>query len=197
MQPLVVEGISHEMITTSEFRNGLAILVDHELCAIVEHQHVKPGKGGAFMRTKLRRLKDGSVMERTFRVGEKFEEAFIEERKLQFLYRSGTSFHFMNMGSFEDVALEESAIDKAAGFLKENMEIVGDFHDGRLVGLELPVFIDLRVEHTEPGIRGDTSRAGTKPAQLETGMTIQVPLFVGSGETVRVDTRTGEYVSRA
>ena len=185
------------MITTSEFKSGLTILLDGELCTIVESQHVKPGKGGAFVRTKLRRLKDGSVAERTFRAGEKFQDAFIEARKLQFLYRSGEAFHFMDMTSFEDLQIAEKVIGPGAGFLKENMEAEGDFHDGQLIGLELPIFVILRIEETEPGIRGDTAKAGTKPAKLETGVTIQVPLFVESGETVRIDTRTGTYVSRA
>lgn len=185
------------MVSTSEFKSGLAILVDGELCTITEFQHVKPGKGGAFVRTKLRRVKDGSVSERTFRAGEKFQDAFIERRKLQFLYRSDNTFHFMDMGSYEDLALDQAAVGQAAGFLKENMELTGEFFDDQLIGLELPVFIDLRIEHTEPGIRGDTSKAAMKPAQLETGITVHVPLFVDPGEVVRVDTRTGEYVSRA
>ena len=185
------------MISTNEFKNGLAILLDGELCVIAEYQHVKPGKGGAFVRTKLRRLKDNSVMERTFRVGEKFQEAFIEERKLQFLYRSDEVFHFMDLTSYEDLQMPASALGPSAGFLKENMEIVGRFHNGQVLDLELPIFVELRIEQTEPGIRGDTAKAGTKLAQLETGVTIQVPLFVESGEAVRIDTRTGAYVGRA
>jgi len=185
------------MISTNEFKNGMAILVDGELFVIAEYQHVKPGKGGAFVRTKLRRLKTNGVVERTFRVGEKFQEAYIEERKLQYLYRSGTEFHFMDMTTFEDLHFDAQTIGTAAGFLKDNMELVGDFHEGRLIGLELPIFVELKIEESEPGIRGDTSKAGTKPAKLETGITVQVPLFVDAGEVVRVDTRTGTYVSRA
>jgi len=185
------------MISTNEFKNGMAILVEGELYTIAEFQHVKPGKGGAFVRTKLKKLKDGSVLERTFRAGEKFQEAFIEERKLQFLYRSGSVFHFMDMGSFEDLQFEERLVGPAAGFLKESMELTGNFHDGQLIGLQLPIFVELRIERTEPGVRGDTAKAGTKPAVLETGVTIQVPLFVEPNEVIRVDTRTGTYVSRA
>ena len=185
------------MISTNEFKTGLTIMVDGAMYVIDQYQHVKPGKGGAFVRTKLRKVKEGSVIERTFRVGEKFAEAFIEERKLQFLYRTGTEFHFMNLGNYEDVQLSEQAVGSATGFLKENMEIQGRFHDGQLIGLELPIFVDYRIQETEPGIRGDTSKAGTKPAKLETGATIQVPLFIDSGETIRVDTRTGSYISRA
>lgn len=185
------------MITTSEFKTGMTILLDGELVIIAEYQHVKPGKGGAFVRTKLRRLKDGSVIERTFRVGEKFQEAFIEERKLQFQYRSGNAFHFMDLTSFEEVQIPEPVIGLGAGFLKDDMEVEGRFHEGQLIGLDLPIFVELRIEETEPGVRGDTAKAGTKPAKLETGVIIQVPLFVESGETVRIDTRTGSYVSRA
>ncbi len=185
------------VISTSEFRNGLTLLLDGELCAIAEYQHVKPGKGGAFVRTKFKRLKDGSVVERTFRVGEKFEEAYIEDRNLQFLYRSGAEFHFMDLTSYEEMQLPEKAVGPTAGFLKENMEVVAKFHNGKNIGVELPIFVDLQITETEPGMRGDTSKSGNKPAKLETGVTIQVPLFVGSGETVRIDTRTGTYVSRA
>jgi elongation factor P len=163
----------------------------------VEYEHVKPGKGAAFVRTKMRRVKDGNVIERTFRAGEKFQDAYIEDRKLQFLYRAGETFHFMDQTSFEDVQIDEKVIGPPAGFLKENMEIAGNFYEGEMIGLELPIFVELQVTETEPGIRGDTSKAGNKPAKLETGVTIQVPLFVESGSMVRIDTRTGSYVSRA
>ena len=185
------------MITTSEFKNGLAILVDGELCLIEEYQHVKPGKGGAFVRTKLRRAKGGTVLERTFRVGEKFQDAYIEKRKLQFLYRAGSDFQFMDLGTFEQLQLDEKTLGPSAGFLKENMELEGEFYDGGVIHLELPIFVELKIQETEPGIRGDTSKPGMKPAKLETGASIQVPLFVDSGETIRIDTRTGAYVSRA
>ncbi|MBI2885050.1 MAG: elongation factor P [Candidatus Omnitrophica bacterium] len=185
------------MISTNEFKSGAAILVDGALYVIVEFQHVKPGKGGAFVRTKLRRLKSDAVIERTFRAGDKFQDAFIENRKLQFLYRAGDQFHFMDMKSYEEISLTAEAIGKSAGFLKENMEIEGEFYESDLIGLTLPVFVDLRIVETEPGIRGDTSKSGNKPAKLETGMVVQVPLFVGPDETIRVDTRTGTYSSRA
>jgi elongation factor P len=184
------------MISTAEFRNGEAIAMDGQLWVIVEFQHVKPGKGGAFVRTKLRRLKDGSVVERTFRAGEKFQEAYIEKRTLQYLYRSGETLHLMDTQSYEQVQVPESLLGAAAGFLNENMELEGQFHDGQLIGLQPPMFVDLHVASTEPGVRGDTSKAGMKPATLETGATIQVPLFVETGDLLRVDTRTGSYVSR-
>ena len=149
------------------------------------------------MRTKFRKLRDNSVVEHTFRVGEKFEEAYIEEHKLQYQYRADTTYHFMNTGNYEEVGLTEDEIGPSAGFLKENMEISGKFHNGKLIGLELPVFVDLQVTQTEPGIKGDTSKSSGKPATLETGKVITVPLFVGPGEMIRIDTRTGDYVSRA
>ena len=185
------------MISTTEFKNGETIVMDGQLWVIVEFQHVKPGKGGAFVRTKLRRLKGHSVMERTFRVGEKFEEAFIEQRTLQFQYRSGETFHFMDLASYEGVEIPESVLGPSAGFLKENMDIAGSFYAGEIISLELRIFVDLRIDETEPGLRGDTSKSGNKPAKLETGLVIQVPLFMDSGEIIRVDTRTGAYVSRA
>ena len=185
------------MISTNEFKTGKTIVMDGQLWSIAEFQHVKPGKGGAFVRTKLRRMRDGGVVERTFRVGEKFEEAYIEERKLQFQYRAGNVFHFMDLTSYETMELPEETLGQSAGFLKDNMEVTAEFHNGQMLGIALPIFVEYRIESTEPGIRGDTSKSGNKPATLETGVTIQVPLFVDSGETVRVDTRTGAYVSRA
>ena len=185
------------VISTGELKSGVTIQMDNILYVVVESQHVKPGKGGAFVRTKLRKLKEGSVIERTFRVGEKFQDAYIERRKLQFSYRSAKTYHCMDMTSYEEMTFEEEALGPGAGFLKENMEIEAQFHDGKLIGLELPIFVDLVISSTEPGVRGDTAKAGTKPAELETGAKIQVPLFVESGETIRIDTRTGSYISRA
>ena len=170
--------------------------MDGQLWIIVEFQHVKPGKGGAFVRTKLRRMKDGSVIERTFRAGEKFQEAYIEKRSLQHLYRSGDTFHLMDTRTYEEVQVSAEVIGQGAGFLKENMELEGQFHDGQLIEIQPPMFVEVHVESTEPGVRGDTSKAGMKPAKLETGATIQVPLFVETGDLLRVDTRTGSYVSR-
>jgi elongation factor P len=184
------------MISTTDFRGGLTLMVDGQLMAIVEFQHVKPGKGGAFVRTKLRRLRDGSAVERTFRAGEKFQDAYVEKRTLQFLYRSGDAYHLMDTKSYEELTVSPDTLGQAAGFLKENMELEGQFHDGRLLAIQPPMFVEVRIASTEPGVRGDTSKAGMKPAQLETGATIQVPLFVQTGDLVRVDTRTGSYVSR-
>ena len=184
------------MISTTEFGSGRAIVMDGQLWIIVEFQHVKPGKGGAFVRTKLRRMRDNSVIERTFRAGERFQEAHIEKRTLQYLYRTADTFHMMDSKTYEEVQVPAEFIGPSAGFLKENMDLEGQFHDGQMIGLQPPMFVDVRVESTEPGIRGDTSKGGMKPAKLETGATIQVPLFVDTGDLLRVDTRNASYVSR-
>ena len=184
------------MISTTDFRSGEAIVMDGQLWIIVEFQHVKPGKGGAFVRTKLRRMRDNSVIERTFRAGEKFQEAYIEKRALQYLYRTDKTFHLMDNKGYEEVQVPSDTIGTAAGFLKENMELEGQFHDGQLIGIQPPMFVDVHIASTEPGVRGDTSKGGMKPAKLETGATIQVPLFVDTGDLIRVDTRTSSYVSR-
>ena len=184
------------MISTTEFRSGEALVIDGQLWVIVEFQHVKPGKGGAFVRTKLRRMRDGGVIERTFRAGEKFQEAYIEKRSLQYLYRTADTFHLMDTKSYEEIQIPAEKIGQAAGFLKENMELEGQFHDGSLIEIQPPMFVEVHVQSTEPGVRGDTSKGGMKPATLETGATIQVPLFVDTGDLIRVDTRNGVYVSR-
>ena len=184
------------MIATSDFRNGMTFMVNGELFTIIRFQHVKPGKGGAFVRTKLRRVKDGSVLDETFRAGEKFRDAFIEKRTLQYLYRSADTLNLMDTKSYEEVQVPIAAVGAAAGLLKENTELSVQFHDGKLIGIDLPLFVELRVASTEPGIRGDTSKSAMKPATLETGATIQVPLFVEIGDMVRIDTRIGSYVGR-
>ena len=184
------------MISTTEFHSGVAIEIDGQLWTIVEFQHVKPGKGGAFVRTKLRRMRDASVIERTFRAGERFQEAYIEKRALQYLYRTADSFHLMDTKNYEEIEVPAETIGEAAGFLKENMELEGQFHDRKLIGIQPPMFVEVHVQSTEPGLRGDTSKGGMKPATLETGATIQVPLFVNTGDFIRVDTRNGTYVSR-
>jgi len=170
--------------------------MDGQLWIIVEFQHVKPGKGGAFVRTKLRRMRDGSVIERTFRSGEKFQEAYIEKRTLQYLYRAGETFHLMDIKNYEEVQVPAALFGPGAGFIKENMELEGQFHDGQMIEIQPPMFVEVHIESTEPGVRGDTSKGGMKPAKLETGAMIQVPLFVDTGDLIKVDTRTGSYVSR-
>ncbi len=172
--------------------------MDGTVFKIVEFQHVKPGKGGAFVRTKLRRASDGAVIDRTFRAGEKFRPVRTEARKMQFLYADGTDAHFMDMESYEQLAVPEGSVSEPLRWTKPSSEVEVLFIDERPADVQLPSSVDLAVAETEPGLRGDTaSGGGTKPATLETGATIQVPLFVNVGERVRVDTRSGEYVSRA
>jgi elongation factor P len=185
-------------ISTNQFRNGNHIEVDGTIFKILEFQHVKPGKGGAFVRTKLRRTSDGAVIDRTFRAGEKFRAIRTEVRRMQFLYRDGNDAHFMDSETYEQLTIPESAISGALRFMRESEVVDLLYIDQRPADVQLPSAIDLRVTETEPGVRGDTaSGGGTKPAVLETGARVQVPLFVDVGDAVRVDTRSGEYVSRA
>jgi elongation factor P len=186
------------MITTNQFKNGNHIDVEGTVFKILEFQHVKPGKGGAFVRTKLRRASDGAVIDRTFRAGEKFRAVRTEARKMQFLYADGTDAHFMDSESFEQIAVPEGSFADALRWTVPSTEVDVLFVDEEPSDLQLPSAVDLTVTETEPGLRGDTaSGGGNKPATLETGATIQVPLFVEVGERVRVDTRSGDYVSRA
>ena len=185
-------------INTNQFKNGNHIDVDGVIFKILEFQHVKPGKGGAFVRTKLRRASDGAVIDRTFRAGEKFRPVRTEVRRMQFLYRDGTDAHFMDSQSYEQLAIPEGALADALRFMKDSEEFDVLYIDDSPADVQLPSAIDLTVEQTEPGVRGDTaSGGGTKPAVLETGAKINVPLFVNIGDAVRVDTRSGEYMSRA
>jgi elongation factor P len=186
------------MISTNQFRNGTHIDVEGTIFKIVEFQHVKPGKGGAFVRTKLRRTSDGAVIDRTFRAGEKFRPVRTETRRMQYLYEDGTDAHFMDSESYEQLTIPVSTLSDPLRWLKEASEVEVLYIDSYPADLQLPSATDLQVTETEPGLRGDTaSGGGTKPAVLETGARIQVPLFINVGDTVRVDTRSGEYVSRA
>ncbi|MGO9448698.1 MAG: elongation factor P [Solirubrobacteraceae bacterium] len=185
-------------ISTNQFKNGNHIEVDGTIYKILEFQHVKPGKGGAFVRTKLRRASDGNVIDKTFRAGEKFRPVRTEARRMQFLYADGTDAHFMDAESFEQIAVAESALADALRWIKPSSEVDVLFIDDKPSDIQLPSAVDLEVTQTDPGLRGDTaSGGGTKPATLETGASISVPLFVDVGERIRVDTRSGEYVSRA
>jgi elongation factor P len=185
-------------ISTNQFRNGTHIDVDGTVYRIVEFQHVKPGKGGAFVRTKLRRASDGAVIDRTFRAGEKFRPVRTEARRMQYLYQDGTDAHFMDSETYEQVAIPVSTLGAALPWMRESSEVELLYIDDRPGDVQLPSATDLQVAETDPGLRGDTvSRGGTKPAVLETGARIQVPLFINVGDVVRVDTRSGEYVSRA
>jgi elongation factor P len=186
------------VISTNQFKNGSHIEVDGAVYRIVEFQHVKPGKGGAFVRTRLRRFDDGSVQDRTFRAGEKFRPVRTETRKMQFLYDSGDAAVFMDTRSYEQTEIPRDAAGEEMRWVLPNNTVDVLFVDDRPAGVQVPSAVDLRVVDTEPGLRGDTaSGGGSKPARLETGVQVQVPLFIGEGETIRVDTRSGEYVSRA
>jgi elongation factor P len=186
------------MISTNQFRNGSHIDVDGTVFKILEFQHVKPGKGGAFVRTKLRRAADGAVIDRTFRAGEKFRPVRTEVRRMQFLYGDGDDAHFMDSESYEQLAIPASALSDALRWMKDSDEVDLLYIDDEPADVQLPSALDLAVAETEPGVRGDTaSGGGTKPAVLETGARVQVPLFIDVGDVVRVDTRSGEYLSRA
>src|SRR6185437_8107075 len=192
------EGKVSAILSTNQFKNGNHIEVDGTIFKILEFQHVKPGKGGAFVRTKLRRASDGNVIDKTFRAGEKFRDVRTEARKMQFLYADGSDAHFMDTESFEQLAVPEATVAEPLRWLKPSSEIDVLFIDGEPSDLQLPSAVELQVTQADPGLRGDTaSGGGTKPATLETGAVIQVPLFVEAGETIRVDTRSGEYVARA
>jgi elongation factor P len=185
-------------LSTNQFKNGNHIEVDGTIFKIVDFQHVKPGKGGAFVRTKLRRAGDGNVIDRTFRAGEKFRSVRTESRKMQFLYADGTDAHFMDTESFEQIAIPEAAVAETLRWCPPSSEVDVLFIDDQPGDVQLPSAVDLEVTQTDPGLRGDSvSGGGTKPATLETGAVLQVPLFVEPGQRIRVDTRSGEYMARA
>ncbi|MFA5356152.1 MAG: elongation factor P [Candidatus Omnitrophota bacterium] len=181
----------------NEIKAGVTVLVDGDVYVVVETQHVKPGKGSAFVRAKMRNLKTGNIQDKTFRGDEKIESAFVEERKLQYQYSSGGLSHFMDQDNFEEIAISEDILSDKKKFLKDNLEVSGYFYKNETLNISLPNFIVFEIIHTEPGIKGDTAKSGTKPAEIETGATIQVPLFIDTGDKVKVDTRTGEYIERS
>lgn len=185
------------MISTSDIKNGLTIKIDGELFQVIEFQHVKPGKGGAFVKTKLRSLSTGNVLPRTFRSGDKLEDAFIEYKKLQFSYAAGDEYHFMEEKTFEQFQMTSEQLGDVTHYLKENMVVDASFYDGKLMSVEAPMFVELAVVEADPGLKGDTAKSGTKAVKLETGYSIQVPLFVDIGDVLKIDTRTGDYVERA
>jgi elongation factor P len=181
---------------TSQFRNGSKIEIGGEPFVITYFQHVKPGKGGAFVRTKLKNLKTGRVLDRTFRSGEKVEAADVEERRMQYLYSDGESLVFMDCQSFDQIPIPGDQVADARKYLLENMEVQVLVYKGSAINIELPAFVQLTVTRCDPGVRGDTASGGTKPVTVETGAVVQAPLFIKEGETIRIDTRTGEYVER-
>lgn len=184
------------MITSNDFKNGMTIELDGQLMTIVEFLHVKPGKGSAFVRTKLRNLKSGYVVEKTFRAGEKVTRAIIDKRTMQFLYSSGSDYNVMDTENYEQITLSAESMGDGVKWLKEGMEISVLFYGTDPIGVDVPNFVELKVTETEPGFKGDTATGGTKPATLETGATIQVPLFINIGEVLQIDTRTGQYLRR-
>jgi len=191
-------SLRSEMISTNQFKNGNHIEVDGVIFKIVDFQHVKPGKGSAFVRTKLRRITDGNVIDKTFRAGEKFRSVHTEVRRMQFLYKDGTDAHFMDTETFEQTAIAEELIADRLQWMRDSDEVEILTIDDSPSDIQLPSAVDLEVAQTEPGMKGDTaSGGGTKPAVLETGAELSVPLFVDIGDKIRVDTRSGEYLSRA
>lgn len=184
------------MISTSEFRNGARLKVDGAPFFIVEFQHVKPGKGGAFVRTRLKNLKTGQVLEKTFRSGEKFDEPDLDEREMQFLYSSGDAYTLMDTSSYEQFTYQKDQLGEQTELLKEETVVNVLLYEGNPISMILPTFLELKVIDTDPGVRGDTAAGGTKPAVVETGATIKVPLYLEVGEMIKVDTRTRAYVER-
>lgn len=184
------------MISVNDFRTGLTIEVDNGIWQVIEFQHVKPGKGAAFVRSKLRNLRTGAVQEKTFRAGEKVAKAHIENRKMQYLYASGDQHVFMDNESYEQIELSSAQIERELKFLKENMEVHIMTYQSETLGVELPNTVTLEVTETEPGIKGDTASGGTKPATVETGLIVQVPFFVNQGDKLIINTTDGSYVSR-
>jgi elongation factor P len=184
-------------VSTNDLRNGMTLDLSEGLFHVVEFQHVKPGKGGAFVRTKLKNVRTGAVIERTFRADEKLEQAIIDKREMQFLYRDGDRYVFMDTTSYDQLEVESSSLGDSTNYLKEGDDAVLQFFGDEIVGVDLPAAVELTVTETEPGLQGDRVSGARKPATLETGLVVQVPLFVNPDEKVKVDTRTGEYLTRA
>ncbi|MCR5100628.1 MAG: elongation factor P [Butyrivibrio sp.] len=185
------------MISASDFRNGITIEIEGNVCQIIEFQHVKPGKGAAFVRTKLKDIINGGVTEKTFRPTEKFPQARIDRKDMQYLYSDGDLYNFMDTETYEQIALNQDVIGDALKFVKENEMVKINSYNGNVFAVEPPMFVELEITDTEPGFKGDTATGATKPATVETGAQVAVPLFIEQGEKIKIDTRTGEYLSRA
>lgn len=185
------------MISVNDFKTGLTIEIDNDVWSVIEFQHVKPGKGAAFVRSKLRNLRNGNIQEKTFRAGEKVQKALVETRRMQYLYESGGDYTFMDNQSYDQISLPKERLEYELNFLQENMEVQIVSYKEETIGIQLPNTVELEVVETDPGIRGDTATGGSKPAKLVTGFSVQVPLFVNVGDRLIVDTRNGAYVSRA
>lgn len=184
------------MIDTSDFRNGLSFILDNDIFQIIEFQHVKPGKGGAFVRTRLRNLRTGATIDKTFRAGEKMEQAILDRRKMEFLYNQGDEYILMDLDTFDQIPVTAAVIGTPVKYLKDNTEVEVCSHNEKIMSVELPYFMEFEVTETDPGLRGDTASGGSKPATVETGAVINVPLFVNIGDRIRVDTRTDTYLER-
>ncbi len=184
-------------VTTNDLRNGMTLDIPEGLFAVVEFQHVKPGKGGAFVRTKLKNVRTGAVIERTFRADERVEQAIVDKREMQYLYRDGTDYVFMDTSSYDQMQVSPGSLGGAAEFVKEGDNVVLQVYVDEIVGVDLPASVELTVTETEPGIQGDRVSGARKPATVETGLVLQVPLFVNPGDRIKVDTRSGEYITRA
>ena len=185
------------MVSAGDFRNGLTIEIDGTVYQVIEFQHVKPGKGAAFVRTKLKNVVDGGVVEKTFRPTEKYPQAHIDKKEMQYLYNDGEMYNFMDNETYEQIALTEEAVGDSMKFVKENEEVTVSFYLGNPFSIEPPITVELVITESEPGVKGNTATGATKPAIVETGAQVMVPLFVDQGETIKIDTRTGEYLSRA
>ncbi len=184
------------MINSTEVKPGMVLQIDNHLFSVQEYQHVKPGKGGAFVRLKLKNVVSGAVIDRTYRAGEKFDNVRLERTSMQFLYSSGDEYHFMNTETYDQISLTKEFLGDSVVFLKEEMYIDVLMHDGKAISHEFPTFVELKVVKTDPGVKGDTASGGTKPATLETGAVVQVPLFLEEGTVIKVDTRSSSYVER-
>jgi len=184
------------MVSAGDFKNGITLEIEGNIVQIIEFQHVKPGKGAAFVRTKLKNIISGGVVEKTFRPTEKFPQARIDRVDMQYLYSDGDLYHFMNVETYDQIALNEETISDALKFVKENEMVKICSHNGNVFAIEPPLFVELEITDTEPGFKGDTAQGATKPAVVETGATVYVPLFVDQGDKIKIDTRTGDYLSR-
>jgi elongation factor P len=184
------------MISSNDFRNGVTILIEGQLWTVIEFLHVKPGKGSAFVRTRMKNVKSGATVERTFRAGEKLERATVDNREMQMLYNDADGYHFMDSETFENITMQREVIGDPADFLKDGMKVAVQTHEGVPIGVDLPAHVELRVTATDPGFKGDTATGASKPAALETGATVQVPLFVNVGDVIRIDTRDRRYIGR-
>ena len=183
-------------ITINQITSGMGLRIDNNIYVVVEYSHVKPGKGSAFVRVKLKNFKTGLVIERTFKSSEKLDDIFLDERTLQFLYRSDKSLHLMDQTTFEEYIVFEDLLGNDIKYLQDHLNVIGHVYEGQVLKISLPNFIETQVVETEPGLKGDSARAGTKPAKIDSGADIQVPLFIGNEEWIKVDTRTGTYVER-